>query len=49
MLQMRQEASQRILEVVWPKAEPKPSKWWLCFAKRKFLNITLAEDINNRF
>ena len=34
-LQLRQETGNRVLEKVFEGVE-KPSKWWTCFAKRKF-------------
>lgn len=43
LTQLRQECGLRVLELTWPASEKTPSKWWCCFAKRKFLNITLAE------
>lgn len=42
LLQLRQETGQRIVERVFDKDSGKPSKWWLCFAKRKFMDISLS-------
>jgi len=46
MTQLRQEAGARLVERVFDpnlSQDGKPSKWWTCFAKRKFLNQTLAK------
>lgn len=43
MLQMRQECASRLLKLVWPQNDNQPLKWWICFAKRKFINISLNE------
>jgi len=40
ILQLRQECGQRLVERVFEGG--KPSKWWLCFAKRKFMDISLS-------
>jgi actin related protein 2/3 complex subunit 3 len=40
--QIRQETGARICEKVFNTEDGKPSKWWLCFAKRKFLDKTLS-------
>jgi len=42
LLQLRQECGFRLAERVWDKESGKPSKWWLCFAKRKFMDISLG-------
>ena len=42
LLQLRQEVGQRIVDRVFDKETGKPSKWWLCFAKRKFMDISLS-------
>merc|ERR1712236_93611 len=42
--QLRQETGSRLVERVFDSAlapEGGPSKWWTCFAKRKFLNVSL--------
>ena len=41
-LQLRQECGVRLVERVFDTENQKPSKWWLCFAKRKFMDISLA-------
>ncbi|OTF74072.1 actin-related 2/3 complex subunit 3-like protein [Euroglyphus maynei] len=48
MMQMRQECSTRLIDLIWPSSnvggnQTSPSKWWICFARRKFLNIQLNE------
>lgn len=40
--QLRQETGQRLVERVFDKETNKPSKWWICFAKRKFMDISLS-------
>ncbi|KAJ3082642.1 subunit of the Arp2/3 complex [Quaeritorhiza haematococci] len=37
--QLRQELATRLPERIWDSVEGKPSKWWMCFAKRKFMGI----------
>ncbi|KAL1923500.1 uncharacterized protein VTP21DRAFT_8480 [Calcarisporiella thermophila] len=39
MSQLRQELANRLVERVY--VDGKPSKWWMCFAKRKFMNKSL--------
>ncbi|XP_060068670.1 actin-related protein 2/3 complex subunit 3-like [Ylistrum balloti] len=39
--QLRQETGLRICEKVF-EVPDKPSKWWMCFAKRKFLDKSLS-------
>ena len=41
--QMREETGQRICQRVFKDEQCRPSKWWTCFAKRKFLNLNLQE------
>ena len=41
-LQLRQEIGQRVVDRVYDKETGKASKWWLCFAKRKFMDISLS-------
>lgn len=41
-LQLRQECGVRLVERVFDTENQKPSKWWLCFAKRKFMDISLS-------
>lgn len=39
--QIRQETGIRVCERVFGE-DGKPSKWWLCFAKKKFMDKSLA-------
>jgi len=39
--QIRQETYPRLLELIYAHDDRQPDKWWMCFAKRKFLNKTL--------
>ncbi|KAH0523234.1 hypothetical protein TsFJ059_008269 [Trichoderma semiorbis] len=41
MAQVRQELASRLLARVYEEDESKPSKWWLSFTKRKFMNKSL--------
>ncbi|OQR70530.1 actin-related protein 2/3 complex subunit 3-like [Tropilaelaps mercedesae] len=41
LLQLRHECGLRLIEKVFD-AEGKPSKWWLCFARRKFMDKSLS-------
>jgi len=40
-LQLRQETSVRIADRVFSEGD-KPSKWWMCFARRKFMDLSLS-------
>ncbi|XP_035218288.1 actin-related protein 2/3 complex subunit 3-like isoform X2 [Stegodyphus dumicola] len=40
--QLRQECGLRLCEKVFDPETGKPSKWWLCFAKRKFMDKSLS-------
>lgn len=40
--QLRQETGVRMCEKVFDPKTDKPSKWWLCFAKRKFMEKSLS-------
>ncbi|KAL3315083.1 Actin- protein 2/3 complex subunit 3 [Cichlidogyrus casuarinus] len=40
--QLRLELGQRMVEKVYPSDSSEPSKWWLCFSKRKFLDQSLS-------
>lgn len=42
LLQLRQEVGQRLVDRIFDKETGKASKWWLCFAKRKFMDISLS-------
>lgn len=39
--QMRQELGQRLVEKVFGDGD-KPSKWWICFTKRRFMDKSLS-------
>merc|ERR1712232_68772 len=39
--QLRQELGNRLVARIYAQNENVPSKWWMCFAKRKFLNKQL--------
>jgi len=41
LTQCRQEIGDRLVERVYATNETLPDKWWICFAKRKFLNMSL--------
>merc|ERR1711890_149412 len=44
MVQLRHETGGRLVEKVWDpemSSEGNPNKWWTCWAKRKFLNVSL--------
>merc|ERR1712203_1164610 len=46
IVQLRHETGARLVEKVYDPAisvEGKPSKWWTCWSKRKFLNVTLSD------
>ncbi|CDS37316.1 arp2:3 complex 21 kda subunit [Echinococcus multilocularis] len=40
--QLRTELGLRLLDKVYADDQSQPSKWWLCFAKRKFLDQSLS-------
>jgi len=42
LVQLRTELGTRLLDRVYATDKDQPSKWWLCFAKRKFLDQTLS-------
>jgi len=42
LLQVRQECGARVCEKVFNTEDGRPSKWWLCFAKRKFMDKSLS-------
>ena len=42
MQQIRQETGLRVVEKVFDAETDRPSKWWMCFAKRKFMDKSLA-------
>jgi len=41
--QLRHETGERILDRVWDDKAGRPSKWWMCFAKRKFMEKSLSQ------
>lgn len=41
LTQVRQEVGMRVCEKVFGD-DGKPSKWWLCFAKKKFMDKSLS-------
>ena len=43
ILQIRHETGERILDRVWDDKAGRPSKWWMCFAKRKFMEKSLSQ------
>ncbi|KAL7071843.1 hypothetical protein ACQ4LE_008862 [Meloidogyne hapla] len=43
--QLRQEMGVRLIERVFPNSDGMPSKWWLCFAKRRFMDKQLTHTI----
>ncbi|XP_065054485.1 actin-related protein 2/3 complex subunit 3-A-like [Rhopilema esculentum] len=42
LVQLRQELGQRLIEKVFDPQTDKPSKWWMCFIKRKFMDKSLS-------
>lgn len=41
-LQLRHETGNRLVEKVFDTPDGKPSKWWTCFAKKKFMEKSLS-------
>ncbi|KAG8746433.1 subunit of the Arp2/3 complex [Ceratobasidium sp. 414] len=41
LVQVRQELAARLVERLYADGTGKPSKWWLCFTKRRFMNRSL--------
>ena len=41
LTQLRRETASRLPDIVFEDPSAPPSKWWLSFAKRKFLNKNL--------
>eukprot|EP00088_Acartia_fossae_P018990 TRINITY_DN21015_c0_g1_i1.p1 TRINITY_DN21015_c0_g1~~TRINITY_DN21015_c0_g1_i1.p1 ORF type:complete len:191 (-),score=38.21 TRINITY_DN21015_c0_g1_i1:222-761(-) len=41
-LQLRHETGQRLVEKVFTSPDSKPSKWWTCFAKKRFMEKSLT-------
>ncbi|KAH8397773.1 hypothetical protein KR222_000966 [Zaprionus bogoriensis] len=42
LLQLRLETGNRVLEKVFATADDKPDKWWICFAKKRFMEKSLT-------
>jgi hypothetical protein len=40
LVSLRQELSSRLIERVYEGSSDKPSKWWMCFSKRKFMGMS---------
>jgi len=38
LVQVRQETAARLVERLYADGTGKPSKWWMCFTKRRFMN-----------
>lgn len=38
LVQVRQELAARLVERLYADGTGKPSKWWMCFTKRRFMN-----------
>lgn len=41
-LQLRHETGGRLCEKVFDTVDGRPSKWWICFAKKKFMDKSLT-------
>ena len=42
LVQVRQELSARLVEKLYADGTGKPSKWWMSFQKRRFMNRSLG-------
>ncbi|TFK68210.1 actin-related protein ARPC3 [Pluteus cervinus] len=42
LTQVRQELSARLIEILYADGTGKPSKWWMSFQKRRFMNRSLG-------
>lgn len=42
LTQLRQETAARLIEKLYADGTGKPSKWWTCFTKRRFMNRSLG-------
>ncbi|KAG8839879.1 subunit of the Arp2/3 complex [Serendipita sp. 400] len=42
LVQARQETAGRLVEKLYADGTGKPSKWWMCFTKRRFMNRSLG-------
>uniref|UniRef100_A0A1I7UPE4 Actin-related protein 2/3 complex subunit 3 n=1 Tax=Caenorhabditis tropicalis TaxID=1561998 RepID=A0A1I7UPE4_9PELO len=40
--QLRQELGARLCDLVFPDPHDRPSKWWLCFSRRRFMDKGLV-------
>ena len=40
--QLRHETGQRLCEKVFETPDGRPSKWWTCFAKKRFMEKSLS-------
>jgi len=41
LTQLRQELGIRLLDKVYSRGDAQPDKWWICFSKKKFLDMAL--------
>lgn len=42
LIQVRQELAARLVERLYADGSGKPSKWWMAFQKRRFMNRSLG-------
>jgi len=42
LVQVRQEVAARLIEKLYADGTGKPSKWWMSFQKRRFMNRSLG-------
>lgn len=42
LIQVRQELAARLIERLYADGTGKPSKWWMAFQKRRFMNRSLG-------
>ena len=42
LVQVRQELAARLIEKLYADGTGKPSKWWMSFQKRRFMNRSLG-------
>lgn len=42
LTQIRQETGNRLIEKVFNTPDGKPNKWWMCFAKKRFMEKSLS-------
>ncbi|OAF71607.1 Arp2/3 complex subunit [Intoshia linei] len=43
LTQVRQEVNERLSTILFKDSDKKPSKWWTCFVKRKFMDKSLSK------